>query len=971
MKATKLLTLLILLSGIFATNVLQNTQEELTKKNNETYQDYFLECKQIISGKVVDKNTNSVISNALVTLFLNGEEIKIAKVNKNGEYSFTVNCNLNYKIVVTAENYFKETYQLITTNTNNTINKRNFYLQNECFQTITGTVINQLTDEIITTAALTLFLNGQEVENIEVDSNGLYSFKVRCDSNYYIKVAKQNYITDIYEFKTSTNVNNVNHHNFILEPECVQTISGTILNKVTNEPISATLKLMLNNVEIERIEVNNDGKYSVKFQCTTNYKIVATKPNFFEDSYNFLTDYIELNQPDYFHLKKNLYLEPNECFQTVSGTVLNANTNAVIENATVVLIYQNQEIKTFQTNEDGSYLFNVKCDHNYELKAIKETLQSELTNYKASSVKNEKGIQDLFITEESCSQIISGIIVDKNTGLTIPNSQVALLEGNLEIDSVTVDASGKFNFTVECDKNYTINAVNNDYNSASTTFSTNNTRNANISKTLELVPLDCNQTLTGTVVDKNTGLAIPNSQVALFESNLEIDSVTSDASGKFNFTVECDKNYTVNAVNNDYNSASTTFSTNNTRDANISKTLELVPLDCNQTVTGTVVDKNTGLTVANSQITLMEGTLEVDKTISNTNGVFTFELNCKKNYTLVGEHENYYIKLVQLSTDTERNKIHNLTINLSEKECNQTVTGIIRDKITKKPLPNTTISLYQNYQVIETATVGADGVYEFKINCASTYKLTVFKNNNLESFRIRTAKDNERVLTLHIDIEPPICKQYINGTVVENLTNNAIPNAKVSLFNSGKKLLETITDSNGTFYFEIDCNKDYEIRIDKANYTKGVQKITSPNTNAFSNLVEITLEPIIKFTEKNGVKYIETKPIIFELDEYELSNEAKIELNKVVYNLNQHPTIKIDVNFHTDSRGPDAYNMELTIKRAETTKDYLVSKGINPQRIIANGYGETRLLNRCSNNVNCSESEHAVNRRAEFIVLFD
>ncbi len=399
--------------------------------------------------------------------------------------------------------------------------------------------------------------------------------------------------------------------------------------------------------------------------------------------------------------------------------------------------------------------------------------------------------------------------------------------------------------------------------------------------------------------------------------------------------------------------------------------MELVPLDCNQTVTGTVVDKNTGLTVANSQITLMEGTLEVDKTISNTNGVFTFELNCKKNYTLVGEHENYYIKLVQLSTDTERNKIHNLTINLSEKECNQTVTGIIRDKITKKPLPNTTISLYQNYQVIETATVGADGVYEFKINCASTYKLTVFKNNNLESFRIRTAKDNERVLTLHIDIEPPICKQYINGTVVENLTNNAIPNAKVSLFNSGKKLLETITDSNGTFYFEIDCNKDYEIRIDKANYTKGVQKITSPNTNAFSNLVEITLEPIIKFTEKNGVKYIETKPIIFELDEYELSNEAKIELNKVVYNLNQHPTIKIDVNFHTDSRGPDAYNMELTIKRAETTKDYLVSKGINPQRIIANGYGETRLLNRCSNNVNCSESEHAVNRRAEFIVLFD
>ena len=689
------------------------------------------------------------------------------------------------------------------------------------------------------------------------------------------------------------------------------------------------------------------------------------------NDYNSASTTFSTNNTRNANISKTLELVPLDCNQTVTGNVVDKNTGLTVANSQITLMEGTLEVDSTTADASGKFNFTVECDKNYTVNAVNNDYNSASTTFSTNNTRDANISKTLELVPLDCNQTITGTVVDKNTGLTVANSQITLMEGTLEVDSTTADASGKFNFTVECDKNYTVNANNSDYNSASTTFSTNNTRDANISKTLELVPLDCNQTLTGTVVDKNTGLAIPNSQVALFESNLEIDSVTSDASGKFNFTVECDKNYTVNAVNNDYNSASTTFSTNNTRDANISKTLELVPLDCNQTVTGTVVDKNTGLTVANSQITLMEGTLEVDKTISNTNGVFTFELNCKKNYTLVGEHENYYIKLVQLSTDTERNKIHNLTINLSEKECNQTVTGIIRDKITKKPLPNTTISLYQNYQVIETATVGADGVYEFKINCASTYKLTVFKNNNLESFRIRTAKDNERVLTLHIDIEPPICKQYINGTVVENLTNNAIPNAKVSLFNSGKKLLETITDSNGTFYFEIDCNKDYEIRIDKANYTKGVQKITSPNTNAFSNLVEITLEPIIKFTEKNGVKYIETKPIIFELDEYELSNEAKIELNKVVYNLNQHPTIKIDVNFHTDSRGPDAYNMELTIKRAETTKDYLVSKGINPQRIIANGYGETRLLNRCSNNVNCSESEHAVNRRAEFIVLFD
>ncbi len=131
----------------------------------------------------------------------------------------------------------------------------------------------------------------------------------------------------------------------------------------------------------------------------------------------------------------------------------------------------------------------------------------------------------------------------------------------------------------------------------------------------------------------------------------------------------------------------------------------------------------------------------------------------------------------------------------------------------------------------------------------------------------------------------------------------------------------------------------------------------------------MVLEPIIQFKEKNGIKYIETKPIVFELDEYEIINEAKKELNKVVYNMNQNPKIKIEINYHTDSRGPDAYNLKLTINRANATKDYLISKGINVSRIKANGYGETRLLNKCKNNVKCSDAEHAINRRTEFIAI--
>ena len=211
--------------------------------------------------------------------------------------------------------------------------------------------------------------------------------------------------------------------------------------------------------------------------------------------------------------------------------------------------------------------------------------------------------------------------------------------------------------------------------------------------------------------------------------------------------------------------------------------------------------------------------------------------------------------------------------------------------------------------------------------------------------------------------------QYINGVLKESISENAIPNATITLFNYNKEIAKTETDSNGSFYFEIECSKAYTISAQKDNYTTVNTQLFSSEKTAVSNSVSLTLEPLIPFTEKKGIKYIETKPLNFILDEFEINNDVKLELNKVVYNMNQNPNVKIEINYHTDSRGPDTYNLQLTKNRANSTKDYLISKGINSNRIEANGYGETKLLNNCSNNVKCSEEEHSVNRRTEFKVI--
>jgi outer membrane protein OmpA-like peptidoglycan-associated protein len=115
---------------------------------------------------------------------------------------------------------------------------------------------------------------------------------------------------------------------------------------------------------------------------------------------------------------------------------------------------------------------------------------------------------------------------------------------------------------------------------------------------------------------------------------------------------------------------------------------------------------------------------------------------------------------------------------------------------------------------------------------------------------------------------------------------------------------------------------------------------------------------------------LQLDPIYFDIDKFQIRPDAEVELQKIIAVMKSYPEMRIDVRSHTDSRAGDAYNKILSDKRATSTKDYILEKaGISSDRISGRGYGETQLVNNCSNGVNCSEQEHALNRRSEFIIL--
>ena len=108
--------------------------------------------------------------------------------------------------------------------------------------------------------------------------------------------------------------------------------------------------------------------------------------------------------------------------------------------------------------------------------------------------------------------------------------------------------------------------------------------------------------------------------------------------------------------------------------------------------------------------------------------------------------------------------------------------------------------------------------------------------------------------------------------------------------------------------------------------------------------------------------------ILFDFDKSNIRPDAQVELEKLIVAMQKYPKLKIDIRSHTDSRGSNLYNEALSERRAKSTLQYLLEHGIDKGRLSAKGYGESRLVNECNNGVPCSEAEHLMNRRSEFLI---
>jgi outer membrane protein OmpA-like peptidoglycan-associated protein/tetratricopeptide (TPR) repeat protein len=208
-----------------------------------------------------------------------------------------------------------------------------------------------------------------------------------------------------------------------------------------------------------------------------------------------------------------------------------------------------------------------------------------------------------------------------------------------------------------------------------------------------------------------------------------------------------------------------------------------------------------------------------------------------------------------------------------------------------------------------------------------------------------------------------ICKAQVLTIVKNAKTLDLIAGAKIVVMDTNKNVLETrFSDSEGKYLYKGECTKKYIVAVYKDGYI--TKEFSLDELQAGVIALDAAVDPIdVVVTETEIV----LNPIYFENNKSNITTQGAEELDKLVYIMGQNNDLKIFVKSHTDFRGQDDYNMRLSNHRVDSTIAYIISKGISAERVTGKGFGETEPKVNCGEN--CTEEEHALNRRSEFMIV--
>lgn len=384
-----------------------------------------------------------------------------------------------------------------------------------------------------------------------------------------------------------------------------------------------------------------------------------------------------------------------------------------------------------------------------------------------------------------------------------------------------------------------------------------------------------------------------------------------------------------------------------------------------------LVDATTGYSTGYYNFTNTQGenTLELDPTVR------TEPCNCNINST--GVYAGITLrfpkseKCVTCQKCNVCGKVHEPPMCVAQcNTCGCKVSITAKDKISGEVLADTDVVLQrQDGTITNSGKTNSFGVVVFDNVLPENYTIkgklfnVNLQDNKIAKEEFARCKENGGVISKEILYTDE--NFVLKGKVFECNTTKTVEGVNIELTDASNNTKKnTISSSEGDYIFHVRQNANYSIKGNKDGYFSNEVNV---NTNSYDRTkslfikFEVCIDPCGKAIRLNNIN--------FNLDKADILPASEPDLMYVVNLMKKNPGVKVELSSHTDCRASNSYNQKLSQRRADSSVNYIVSKGIDRSRLISRGAGETELLNKCADNVPCTEDEHRINRRTEFKIL--
>lgn len=378
-----------------------------------------------------------------------------------------------------------------------------------------------------------------------------------------------------------------------------------------------------------------------------------------------------------------------------------------------------------------------------------------------------------------------------------------------------------------------------------------------------------------------------------------------------------------------------------------------------------VIDSRNKKPLADTKIEVLDGSSKKEY-MTDSEGKATFYGDWNKEYFLTLSKTDYDVKKEKISTkDIGPADDYSGVIEIN-RSILFSVTGTVTDAETGNPLPGTSVRLIPNKGQETQVTTDADGKYFLEMDENTEYYVIAQKGGYVAQWRELNTAGQEPPQDFVQDFALEKGQtMLVEGTVIAKDTREPLADAFVRAIATEKReeVKTGRSRSDGKFLMVLDPKMDQYLLVGaKERYFSSRVELPVPSEVAGDTTLLATIE-MIRYEVGALVKII-----YYEYDKSDITLTASKELYEIIYFLIDNPEAKVELSAHTDSRGSDRYNEKLSQRRAESAVEFITGRGVGKDRIAAKGYGEQQLVNNCRDGKNCSEAEHALNRRSEIRV---